>query len=225
MQLPIASEIDVVGTLISVQVGQVANLEIPSRSSSGRSQYVTSAIHKSSVTGAVMVAPLGLQGDAQANLAVHGGIDKAILAYCYEHYSYWTERLNRSFLNGAFGENLTVSGLNEQNVCIGDQFAVGTTILEVSQPRQPCFKLAAYWKEPQIVKWVIQNGHCGWYFRVLRAGSISAGDQIVLTSRPNPDWSLSRANNLMYEVEIDAQAIQELYLLPQLSLAWKKDLG
>ncbi len=209
----------------SIQVGRVEELVIPTKSLSGQERVVSSAIHKVPVSGSVNATSTGFDGDQQADLRVHGGIDKAVLVYSSDHFPFWSARVGREIVAGSFGENLTVSGIDETTVCIGDQFLIGTALMEISQPRQPCFKLSAFWKENQMIKWVRETGFTGWYARVIEPGRLVAGDVLQLRARPNPMWTIARANQMMFGQTVDAVAMAELYLLPELATAWKKDLG
>lgn len=140
---------------------------------------IETAIFKTPVTGKVSLRKLNLDGDKQSDLTVHGGIDKALYSYPLEHYSWWKEQLpDVEFAHGKFGENLTTEGLLEQDVCIGDEFQVGTGVVKVSQPRLPCFKLGMKFGRPDVIKMFKQSGRSGIYFSVLEEGEISAGDSI-----------------------------------------------
>ena len=178
----------IAASVVSVQVGQIVAL--------GR-EGVPSAFIKRPVTGAVMVGRLGLVGDQQADLRVHGGADKAVYCYPIEHYARWREMLRGKedlLVPGGFGENLTTQGLDEGQVCVGDIFQIGRARVQVTQPRQPCFKLALRFEDPQMIKAMVRNGLSGWYLRVLEPGSLEAGASIELLDRPNPTWSISRLN-------------------------------
>jgi len=133
----------------------------------------TTGFYKTPVEGSVFVATMNLAGDGQADLKNHGGADKAVLAYSADHYPQWRDELRIPEMpHGAFGENLTISGLSEKSVCIGDIFRIGKVTFQVSQPRQPCWKLARRWRMHELVRFVVHNGRSGWYLRVLgKAGS------------------------------------------------------
>ncbi|SFI15581.1 MOSC domain-containing protein [Planctomicrobium piriforme] len=181
---------------------------------------------KMPVAGPVAVSFLNLQGDGQADLRVHGGRDKAVLAYSAEHYPLWREELRRSEIGGgAFGENLTISGVTEQEICIGDIWRIGEVELQASQPRQPCWKLARRWGIPELPKLVVLNGRSGWYFRVLKEGLIESGLDCVLVSRPHPEWTISECNRALYLKSFPAAAGQRLTEVPELSDAWREDLA
>lgn len=151
---------------------------------------VASGIVKQPAAGPVAVGRINLAGDAQADLSVHGGVDKAVYAYPHEHYAAWRRELGRDDLEpGHFGENLTVEGLPEDAVGIGDVFRVGSALLQVSQPRVPCFKLAIRMGDPGFVKPFLRSGRVGFYLRVLDEGVVEAGDPI--TRRTAADASMS----------------------------------
>jgi MOSC domain-containing protein YiiM len=208
----------------SIQVGLPRTEGDPASDDPMQRQW-TSAFDKRAVHGAVRVDWTNLEGDRQADLRVHGGVDKAILAYASAHYDAWRLQLSNPGLPpGAFGENLTVDGLEESTVCIGDRWKVGEVRLEVSQPRQPCWKVARRWQNKLLTKWVGQSGKTGWYLRVLQCGSIAAGDPIELIDRPFPQWTVARCNDFLMSREIDAIALYELMHLPPLADAFKKDL-
>ncbi len=166
-----------------------------------------------------------LEGDGQADLKHHGGVDKAVLAYSADHYPKWRDELQMPDMpGGAFGENLTIAGCNEESVCIGDIFRTGKVTFEVSQPRQPCWKLARRWRLHELTGWVVQNGRTGWYLRVLEQGWIEAGMAIALIERPNPAWSIARANEIMHHHNTDLALTLELADVPSLSDSWVEDL-
>jgi len=125
---------------------------------------------------------LGLEGDGQADLTVHGGVGKAVYAYPSEHYDYWHHELKRDLTWGMFGENLTTAGLLEDSVRIGDRFRVGSVVLEVTQPRFPCYKLGIKFGSMEMVQRFQDSGKSGFYLAVRSEGEIAAGDPITLTS-------------------------------------------
>ena len=140
---------------------------------------VLSGIIKTPVAGRVRVHRLGLDGDGQADLTVHGGPDKAVYAYSHDHYARWATELGRADLEpGTFGENLTVDGMLETDVRIGDIYRIGSAVLQVTQPRSPCFKLAAHLGLPDFPKSFLASGRSGFYLRVLEEGDLGAGDAI-----------------------------------------------
>jgi MOSC domain-containing protein YiiM len=210
--------------LESVQIGAVRNY--------GRYDAVnthdlpwTTGFFKAPVSGPVYVSKVNLDGDGQADLINHGGVDKAVLAYSADHYPKWREELHIPDMPfGAFGENLTISGLNEELVCIGDTFRIGPVKLEVSQPRQPCWKLARRWRMHELTGLVIRNGRSGWYFRVLEKGNIEPHMPVTLFERPNPEWSIARANHILHHERTDLAATLELAAVPKLAGSWVEEL-
>ncbi|SOB79790.1 MOSC domain-containing protein YiiM [Sphingomonas guangdongensis] len=160
--------------LLAVYVGGVAALG---------PEKVPSAFVKSPVAGSVTVDLLGLAGDAQADLSVHGGPDKAVYGYPADRYAGWQAQfpaLADALVPGALGENLAITGLVEDDLCVGDVHAVGTALLQVCQPRQPCFKLALKLGEPRAGRHMVRSGWSGWYYRVLRPGIVAAGDPVTI---------------------------------------------
>jgi len=145
---------------------------------------VTTGIYKEPVDGRVAVRTLNLDGDRQADLTVHGGPAKAVYCYPSEHYAYWRDELGRSDLaDGAFGENFTTTGVDEDAVHIGDEFALGTAAFVVTQPRMPCYKLGIRFGSDDMVKRFLASGRTGFYLAVTREGDVGAGDPIVRVSR------------------------------------------
>lgn len=186
----------------------------------------TSGIFKSPVESPVRLTSTGPEGDGQADLTAHGGVHQAVLLYAASHYPGWRERLGRPDLAwGSFGENLTVDGLTEAGVCIGDQFALGETLLEVSQPRRPCWKLSRRNGVADLAQQVQRSGLGGWYVRVLREGNVAAGQSLVLVTRPYPEWTVARANDIIYGRETDQDAKAALAACPALSPRWRNVLS
>lgn len=183
----------------------------------------TTAIFKQPVAGPQRVEPLGIVGDGQADLRFHGGVDKAVLAYSADHFPEWKKELpDIAWSGGAFGENLTIAGLDEGSVCLGDVWQIGSVRLEVSQPRQPCWKLSRRWRVADLARRVTQNGRSGWYLRVLTPGEIAAGDELILLNRPHPQWTITRAQQVMYIEKDNVVAATELATLPALAISWRE---
>ncbi len=184
----------------------------------------TSAIAKRPVSAAVHCGPLGFEGDEQADRRVHGGSVKAVHLYSFDHYPWWREQLGsieKLGTFGAFGENLAVSGQTEHTVCQADQYQVGEAILEVSQGRQPCWKLSDHLGVPDMVKRVQQTRRAGWYCRVLKPGRIQAGDSLSLIERPFPNWTLDRLLRVIFEPITPIEEVQECLQIP-LPDSWRK---
>lgn len=185
----------------------------------------TTAFFKSPVAGPVHVTNTGIIGDGQADRENHGGIDKAVLAYSADHYSSWRRELNLPDMPfGGFGENLTVQGLDENTVCIGDRGQAGDVMFQVSQPRQPCWKMSRRWRIADLAQQVIHNGRSGWYLRVLSEGNLTAGTSLTLVERPHPDWTIARASRVMHHDKHNLAAAAALASLPELSASWRETL-
>ena len=210
--------------LISLQVGMPQTFgsasapELPDRE-------WTSGIFKSPVSQPVEVTRTGLVGDGQADLRVHGGVDKAINVYPVEHFSFWREQLGVNFPAGGFGENFTIEGALEENVCIGDVFRVGAILVQITQPRQPCWKLARRWRIKELAARVEQTGRTGWYFRVLETGSVGPAGEFTLVQRPHPQWTVAEANAIMHHRKNDRLAAAALAACPALSASWQTSLA
>jgi len=210
--------------LTSINVGDVERLGFDG-AEAWFDQPWTTGIFKQPVRGPVRVGTLGLAGDRQADLTVHGGADKAVCVYSGDHYPAWQRELQiEDFNAGAFGENFTLAGLTEQDVCIGDVWALGEIELQVSQPRQPCWKLARKWRIKTLTAQAVDNGRTGWYFRVLREGLVNTGDPLVLVSRPSPDWTIAAANTVMHHRVHDAEAAAKLAAVDGLSVSWTRTM-
>lgn len=178
-----------------------------------------SAINKHSRQGRVEVTELGLVGDEQ-QYVMHGGVDKALHVYCESNYSKWNDLVpNREhlFVVGGFGENLSFSGLNEGNVCIGDKFRLGAeVIVQVSEPRQPCYKLSHRFEYKKMSRLAQDTGMTGWYFRVLKPGFIQEGDELVFIERVHPQWSLDRVQDFLFREVDNMEVNAELGRMPEL---------
>jgi MOSC domain-containing protein YiiM len=210
--------------IVSIHVGQPTTYEYAD-STDGQARSWTTAFFKTPVVGGVYVGRLGISGDGQADLENHGGVDKAVLAYSADHYAYWRTHLNRDdVLSGGFGENLTIAGLEESSVAIGDRWQAGPVLLEVTQPRQPCWKMSRRWRIPSLAAQVIANGRSGWYLRVLAEGEIAAPIELTLVSRPHPAWTIARANRVMLHEKRDLESAAKLAALPELSAAWRESM-
>lgn len=156
---------------------------------------VLSGIFKEPVEGRITVRRLNLEGDGQADLTVHGGPEKAVYAYSLEHYDFWRGLLPGIDLPpGSFGENLTVEGLTEENVHIGDCFQIGTAQMRVTQPRMPCYKLAAKFGRTDIVRHFLETGYSGFYLAVIREGEVGSGDAVQLIAQATQKVSITEIN-------------------------------
>lgn len=183
-----------------------------------------SAIVKHAVAGPVTVTTLGLQGDQQADLSVHGGPEKAVYGYGTAHYAAWKEEfpaLAGVFGPGSVGENLAIEGMVEADICVGDVHAIGTALLQVCQPRQPCFKFALRFDNNRLPKAMVRSGRSGWYYRVLREGVIAAGDAVTLHERPNADFSFARLVALIYGGNAGIGDLRRMATLSGLASQWR----
>lgn len=155
-----------------------------------------SAIGKRPLAGPVAIETLGLAEDEQADRVHHGGPDMAVHLYPLDHYAFWRGEIGDHSLladPGAFGSNLAISGITENDVHIGDRFALGTAVLEISQPRKPCWKIEHRFGTKHMVAAIIKTGRCGWYFRVVEEGHAQAGDTLRRIASGNKLWTVSRA--------------------------------
>ncbi|RYG63413.1 MOSC domain-containing protein [bacterium] len=219
--------------IIKLQVGSVRSLDSDAYSA----KPWTTGFFKEAVDGPLWLSVpsadgtrAALPGDAQADLEFHGGPEKAVCVYPAEHYPFWRQELNLDpFHFGAFGENFTLAGLTEEQVCIGDIYSIGegpdAPLLQVSQPRQPCWKLARRWNVKTLALQVQQTGKTGWYFRVLEERMVAPNQTLTLVSRPHSEWPLSLANQIMHIDKHDLQASAQLANCSALSVSWKKTLS
>jgi MOSC domain-containing protein YiiM len=185
----------------------------------------TTATFKEAVSGPVWLGTQGFDGDQVADPRFHGGSDKATLVYSADHYKPWERKTFFTELPfGAFGENISVSGMVEADVCIGDIYALGEARVQVSQPRQPCWKQARRWCIHDLVVQINRTGRTGWYLRVLREGHVQAGSHFVLEERPHSDWPLPRAHAVLNSKNSDVEAARELIAVRALAEAWRRDL-
>ena len=187
-------------------------------------RQVPSAIDKQPRYGPQQVRLLGLTGDEQADRRVHGGIDKAVHCYAWSHYAWWQAHYPQQPLfgqPGAFGENLSLDGMTENDVCIGDVLQIGSARFAVSQGRQPCFKLNLRFELPDMAAQVQDSLRAGWYLRVLQEGSLQAGDDVYLLERNWPDYSVARLLALIRDRETQPKVLEPLLQLP-LPESWRK---
>lgn len=183
-----------------------------------------SAIVKHAVEGPVWLGLEGLVGDQVANRRVHGGPEQALHHYPAERYAAWAERFPQiaaQLLPGSIGENLSTLGLTEENVHIGDVYAVGQVRIEVSQPRMPCSKINARYGVEGLTEAVMETGHCGWYYRVRQVGSFAAGDEFTLVERPAGSVSLAEFWAVQNAHRPGLEALQRLANAPGLVQKWR----
>lgn len=187
-------------------------------------QTSATGIFKEPVAGRRRVTKLTIEGDHQVDRRLHGGFNKAVYAYPSEHYPGWEEFLSAKFGPGQFGENLTVEGLLEESVHLGDQFRIGTALFEVTQPRVPCFKLAIKIRMPAFPKWFLKNGKLGFYLRVLEEGEMGAGDTIEPVHLDDEKISIRELWQLAYGDAFDPARIEQILQRETLAGEWTKPL-
>jgi MOSC domain-containing protein YiiM len=188
-----------------------------------RGERVETGIFKEPVAGRLTVRRLNLDGDGQADLRVHGGVDKAVYVYSIENYEYWKRELGRDdFTYGQFGENLTVEGMTDDVVRIGDVFRVGTASVQVSQPRLPCFKLAIKMENPKFPKLFLLSRRTGFYLRVLEEGNIGAGDGFDLIGRDDEPLAVEETVDLAYFDLDNVERLEAALRVESLPSAWRE---
>lgn len=209
--------------VLALLTGQVRTFYTPDESGA---RPDLSAIHKSPLSGPITISALGLVGDEQADRVHHGGPDKAIHHYPFEHYAFWRGELGDHHLlaaPGGFGENISTVGLTEEMVWLGDRFRLGSALIEVSHGRQPCWKLGRRFGHAELTARVVHNGRAGWYYRVIEPGQAAAGETLTMVERGLPEWNLAR----LFAVLIGGQgkrepgALRELASLSVLAAAWR----
>jgi MOSC domain-containing protein YiiM len=209
--------------LLSIQVGlpQVfTNEEVISPDE----ELWTTAFLKQPVIGPIWVGKTNIAGDGQAS-STHGGLEKAVCVYPWEHYSYWQRELDLPELTyGAFGENFTLQGQLEDQSCIGDSVAFGEVVLQVSQPRPPCWRLARWWRRKEFAARMEETGRTGWHCRVIREGYVEAGTAIELLDRPYPELTVSVANYLVKGSRDSLNQMNALASCNLLSESWRESI-
>lgn len=207
--------------VISVNVSTPVEIEYQGKT-------ITTGIFKKPVKGSVSVINHNFVGDGQADLKNHGGSDKAVYAFSSDHYPYWREVLNSPDLApGTFGENLTISKLDESELHIGDQLSIGSCLLEVSQPRVPCFKLGIAVSSKTMPKLFTQNFETGVYLRVLQEGAITAGDLVSITKRDPSKISIKVLFQAYFDKTFRGQTdiFERALLIPTLATEWRNHLS
>jgi MOSC domain-containing protein YiiM len=197
------------------------NVGLP-REVTWQGKLVTTGIFKEPVKGPVMLRTLNLDGDQQADLTVHGGVDKAVYAYPSEHYAYWRAELPGVDLPwGMFGENLTTEGLREDAVYIGDRFRIGETEVTVTEPRMPCYKLGLKFGRADIIKRFLASRRTGFYFAVVREGMVGAGNAVDLIGREQQEISVADITRLYGFEKDDVKAMRRAIEVEALPESWK----
>ncbi|MFN7089242.1 MAG: MOSC domain-containing protein [Allorhizobium sp.] len=184
-----------------------------------------SGIAKAAVDHELELGLTGFTADAQGDLKVHGGIEKAVHHYPHDHYAAWQADIGPHALlsrPGAFGENLSTSGLSEKNVAIGDIFKLGSAIIEVSQGRQPCWKLNERFSVNTMARKVQRTGRTGWYYRVLEPGVVTPSDRLVMIERRSPDWTIERIWRSFYVDTLNLPELEAIANLTALAPSWRE---
>ncbi len=210
------------GLVVSIRTGRAREYPRPDWDQAPDRTW-RSAYRKDEVAGRVRVTALGLEGDEQVHRDVHGGPHMAVLAYAAAHYPRWrTEPGLERIGPGGFAENLTLDGLDERTVCVGDVYEAGEVALEVSQPRKPCAAIARVWDQPAMVQRVTETGRTGWFLRVTRAGVLAPGATLSRVARPHPDWTVERVFRLHLSKEADTGALRAIAACDALSPEWRE---
>jgi len=208
-------EARMVGRLLSVNVGLPQEI-------AWRGKTVRTAVWKLPVQGKCMVRRLNIDGDGQGDLAGHGGEHRAVFVYQLDSYRYWQHELTRTdFSFGQFGENFTVEGLPDTDVCIGDQYRIGGALFEVTQPRVTCYRVGIRMNEPRMPALLVSHGRPGFYFRVLQEGEVEAGDEIVKIRTGPEGMSITEINGLLYLPGHPRQKLERALRIPELSAGWR----
>lgn len=204
------------GKLVSVNVGMPKDVQ-------WRDQVVYTGIWKAPVEGPVMARRLNLDGDGQGDLGGHGGEQRAVMVYQVESYDFWRDYLGRDDLEvGQFGENFTIAGLSDDEVCIGDRYRIGEAEFEVTQPRVTCFRVGMRLGEPKMPNLLVSQHRPGFYFRVISEGTVRAGDDIVRTRRGRHELSVADVDALLYLPNRNAELLRKIVDVPELSPGWQQ---
>src|SRR3954467_6282607 len=205
----------VTARLVSVNVGRPQDIEWKGR-------IVHTGIWKDPVRGHCRVRRLNLDGDGQGDVAGHGGEQRAVFVYQLESYRYWQQRLKREdFVHGQFGENFTVDGLPDDSVCIGDRYQIGSALFEITQPRVACYRVGIRMNEPQMPALLTSSGRPGFYFRVLREGDVSAGDEILKVEEATERITIAEINALLYSPPHPRDRLERALRIEALSPGWR----
>ena len=205
----------VVGRLLSVNVGMPK--DVP-----WQGKTVFTGVFKDPVTGPRRVRKLNIEGDGQGDLAGHGGEQRAVFVYQIDSYRYWERELGRDdFVYGQFGENFTVEGLADDEVCIGDRYQIGTAVFEVTQPRVTCYRVGIRMNDPRIPALLVSHHRPGFYFRVLEEGEVQAGDEIIKLASGPEQMPVAEADALLYLPGHPRQQLLRALRIPALSPGWQ----
>ncbi|HYA86155.1 MAG TPA: MOSC domain-containing protein [Nitrospirota bacterium] len=197
------------------------NIGLPKKEIFNGKEFIT-GMCKKTVSIPLVLSEEGFEGDGVGDLKHHGGSDKAVCVYAIDHYEHWEKILGRKMPDAAFGENLSVTDMNEDNVCIGNIYRAGTATVQVSQPRQPCSTLAARYGREDFVKLVVDSGRTGFYLRVLEGGRVSSGDVLSLVEQDPRRVTISFANRIYHDDRKNGEGIEKVLAVSTLSKSWQK---
>ncbi|MCX7569340.1 MOSC domain-containing protein [Tumebacillus sp. DT12] len=200
--------------VVSLNVGRPQMVEY-------RGMRIKTGIFKQPVDGPVYLAKTNLEGDGQADLIHHGGENKAVMVYSYDHYPYWAEQIGREMPISAFGENLTVRGMLEHEVCIGDVYRLGEAVVQVCQPRVPCFKVEVRLGDPTVLPKVARTGYTGFYLRVLEEGMIGEDRRFERLERAEEGVSVAMINRSLYHEYTNLELLEEVLSAKALASEWR----
>lgn len=203
--------------VVSINIASVAPISLD-----GGPKKHKSGIFKMPVSEPVFLDLVGFKGDGVGDSRIHGGRDKAVCAYCVNHFPYWIAKLKRDIAPGAFGENLSLEGSLETDISIGDIFEVGSARIQASQPRQPCHKLNKIFNNQEMACNVQKTGFTGYYFRVIKTGLVEPGDSIDLIEKDPNEFSIEKANALLRKGGSNIKHMEELISLKALSEDWRE---
>lgn len=204
------------GTIISI------NISLPRSVIYDGDRRLRSGINKKPVSGKIVLDTMGFQDDGSADLVHHGGEDKAVCAYCADHFPFWEKELGRKISPGAFGENLSIAGIRESKIHIGDIFRIGEAEIQCTQPRQPCHKLNKIFALNEMALRVQQTGYSGYYFRVLKTGWVESGAKVRLIEKGPLQFSIAAANELMHHDKYNFEKIRKILSIESLSPSWRQ---
>lgn len=204
--------------IVSLNVGKPVTVDYQGKD-------LTTGIYKQPVEGPLFLSSLNFEGDGQADLINHGGLDKAVCAYPSEHYPYWERSLGKPMTYAAFGENLTLRGLLEDEVCIGDVYRIGGAVLQVSQPRYPCFKLSQKHGVKDMPARVLNTGYSGFYFRVLEEGRVSADSPVTRLDSQASGITVLEVLRMMKDGRKDEQGLERMLEIDELASSLKSQFG
>ncbi|EAJ5693622.1 MOSC domain-containing protein [Campylobacter fetus] len=200
-------------TLHSLYTGKIKTI-------TGAGTYFETGMLKEPVCEEIYCDKLGFKGDEIKDTKHHGGLEKAVFANSLQNYVIWSKYLEKDMQKGFMGENLCIDGMHESNVCIGDIHKIGTLVLQVSQPRKPCFKLSGVWDNKSFTKYIFETGLTGWYYRVLETGSCKAGDEVIIVQADKVKMSVFELNMLFYSPKDNLNLVSKFEKVTTITSGW-----